>query len=67
MLKLSATGYVCESLLTDVKATLEGEPSVSSGMLVHRVQRDILHDLMMKHKCTSKQQMQGRGLHSSTF
>ena len=67
MLKLSATGYVCESLLTDVKATLEREPSVSSGMLVHRVQRDILHDLMMKHKCTSKQQMQGRGLHSSTF
>ena len=67
MLKLSAKGDVCEALLTEIKATFEREPSVSSGELVHRVQRDILQDLMVKHGCTSKQQMQGRALHSSTF
>jgi hypothetical protein len=58
---------VCEALLSEIKATLEREPSVSSGMVVHRVQRNILNDLMEKHRCTSPARMQGRGLHSSTF
>ena len=56
-----------KALLKDIKATLEREPSVSSGELVWRVQRDILNDLMMKHGCKSKAEMQSGGLHSSTF
>jgi len=49
------------ALLTEIRATLEREPSVSSGEVVHRIQRNILNDLMLKHGCKTKAKMQGRG------